>query len=308
MDQILEMQTFLAVADAGGFAAAADKLNISASVVSRRIKDLETRLGAQLIRRTTRQMNLTDTGQQFYSRAAYILTALEEAENEAGSRQTALTGTLKIAAPQTFGVRHLPNVLAGFMTAHPDLIVELDMSDRKVNLLDEGYDIAIRIGQLKDSSLKSRKLCDIKHVVAASADYWDEHGLPAIPQDLSGLPALIYSNSDRAADWPWRDAKGHSDRVRVTPVLSADNGEVLRDIAIKSLGVLCEPCFILHEAIESGALIPALTQYEWYQMGLYLVWPDQAFVPAKTRALIDHLVERFKGTPYWQTCLQKTSA
>lgn len=304
MDRIEELITFRAVIDAGSFSGAADKLDMAASVVSRRISNLEHRLGAQLLNRTTRRMSVTDAGQRFYVRAGAVLNALEEAENEAADNRKSLQGLLRIAAPVTFGVKHLSPIISDFMHTHPDILIDLDLSDRRVDLVDEGFDLAVRIGKLKDSSHKARKLSDIKQVVCASPDFWAANGRPDHPDDLKSLPALTYTNTPTARDWPYIGPDGNSGYVRVNPRVSADNGDIIKDLGIAGHGVLCEPCFILHDAIESGQLVPALQTYTWYDMSLYLLWPEQAFVPARTRAFIDFTADRLGSNPYWQHCLR----
>jgi len=305
MSDLEEIRSFVQLVDAGTATRAAEIRGTAVSAISRRLKDLETRLGVQLLQRTTRKMNLTEEGRLFYDRAVRILSDLAEAEAEVSRQSAVLKGKLKIAAPLSFGVAHLSPALSAFMQAHPDIEVKLDMSDRQVDLLEEGFDLAIRIGDLKDSTLMARKIAPICHVVCAAPAFFEAHGIPQHPEDLSGLPGLCYGNFPNPSAWSYRGPDGETGTVMVHPRLESTNGDSIREAAIAGLGVLCEPTFILNEAITAGALQPVLLDYRWHNMALYAVYPATRHVPQRVRALIDFLVDRFGETPYWDCCIER---
>lgn len=302
------MRSFVHLVDAGSATKAARARGLAVSAISRRIKDLETRLGVQLVHRTTRTMGLTDEGRVFYDRCVKILADLAEAEAEVTQRSDGLRGILKIATPLSFGIAHLSPALSAFMHTHPDLVIHLDMNDRPVDLVAEGFDLAVRIGELKDSTLTARKIANFRHVVCAAPSFFKAHGYPSHPRDLEGLPGLCYGNLPNPPVWSYRGPSGETGTVRVRTRLESTNGDALREAAIAGLGVLCEPCFIVHGGIESGALEPVLIEYQWYEMGIYAVYPAQRHLPTRVRVLIDYLAGRFGDTPYWETCLHRSPA
>ena len=299
MNRLAEIETFVEIARAGSISAAASRLNVAKSAASRRLSDLEARLGVQLFNRTTRRISLTDAGAIFLRRASAILDDLAEAEAEAGASQTELVGKLKVAAPLSFGLAHLQPVISRFAAAHPQLDIEIDFSDRRTDLVDEGFDAAVRIGTLADSSLIARKLCPIRHTVAASPDFWAEYGAPQHPRDLEDLPCVRYSNLVRPETIPYWGPKGESGSVAASIRMLANNGEFLTQMAIDGCGFLVEPSFFLFEHVRAGRLQLALCDYAWSNMSLYVVYPPTRRVSARVRAFIDVLVERFGDNPYW---------
>lgn len=308
MSELEEMRSFVQLVDAGSATRAAELRGVATSAISRRMKDLETRLGVQLLKRTTRTMSLTDEGRLFYDRCVRLLAELAEAEAEVTQQNTHLTGRLKVAAPLSFGVMHFAPAIAEFMTLHPDVNVELDLSDRRVDLVEEGFDLAIRIGELADSSLMGRKVASCRHVVCASPDFFSRQGLPVEPRDLQGMPGLCYANLPNPAQWHYRGSNGEEGSVKVDTRLLSTNGDALKEAAIAGLGVLCEPSFIVHRAIDEGKLYPVLIDYRWYNMGIYAVYPSTRHLSARVRTLIDFLIKRFGEMPYWETCLDRSLA
>ncbi len=304
MDRFEDLRAFVQTVESGNLTRAAETLQVATSAVSRRIKDLEGRLGTQLLQRTTRQMRLTAAGETFHARAIAILQALEEAETEAGCQSRTLTGPLRIAAPLSFGQSHLGPVLADFAAAHPGLELDVDFSDRLVDLVAEGHDLAVRIGNLRDSSLIARKLLDVRTVVAAAPAFWDRHGMPTRPEDLGELPALCYTGSERVDSWRYTAPDGSSGAVPMKVSMRSTYGDFLRDAAIAGLGVVMQPSFILHEAVSAGLLVPALTDFGWPSVTIHVVYPQTRHLSARARAFIDLLRARLGSRPDWEGFLE----
>lgn len=296
MDRFEDLRCFVQVVDLGSVTRAADALSIAPSAVSRRIKELEARLGAQLLTRTTRRMSLTEAGQGFHARAQAILRDLAEAEAEAGDAHGALTGLLRVAAPLTFGTRHLSGIIADFAADHPGVDIDIDLSDRLVDLVGEGFDLGIRIGTLRESSLVARKLVDIGVAVIAAPRFLAQHGMPRQPDDLRALPALCYVGSERADIWRYRGADGSPGAVQVKPRMRSGNGEVLRDAAIAGLGVALQPWFIVDQAVARGDLQVILAHVDWPPSAAYAVYPATRHLSAKARAFIDFVRRRLADT------------
>jgi DNA-binding transcriptional LysR family regulator len=299
MDKFEDLQAFVAVVEAGSFTAAAERLGAAKSAVSRRVSGLEERLGVQLLRRTTRTLNLTDTGQSFYEHGARILADLEEAESAAQQEHGELRGVLRVALPLSFGVRHMCKPIAAFSKRHPKIRFDLDLNDRRIDLIEEGIDLAVRIGHLRDSSLIARKLFDVRMVVCASHHYLAAHGTPETPHDLGEHDCLVYSNLADPDTWRWEDSDGRRHAVELSPVMRASSGDFLTNSAAHGLGIVIQPTFIAAEAIRRGNLVPILTAFEWPVTPAYAVYPPTRHLSYRVRAFIDFLVERFAGTPTW---------
>jgi len=300
MSKYEEIETFVRVVEAGSITAAAKQLRIAKSAVSRRLKDLETRLATQLMTRTTRKLTLTETGETLYNRFVVLLADWQETESAVSDAQAALAGKIRIAAPLSFGVAHLGPAIVDFMHEHPLIEFDIDFSDRKVDLISEGMDLAIRIGDLPDSSLIARKIASISLVAAASPKYLEEHGTPKTAEDLRAFKELRYGYRSIAA-WPYKDPDGIEGQIEMTPRLRATNGEFLRDAAIAGEGVLIEPRFIIYENLRDGSLVELLSDYQWPELTAYAVYPPTRHLSVRVRAFVNFLVERFKGTPYWES-------
>jgi DNA-binding transcriptional LysR family regulator len=299
MDRFEDLHTFTAVVETGSFTAAASRLEADKSAVSRRVSALEARLGAQLLRRTTRTLNLTDTGHAFYERAIRILADLEEAESAVALQHGELKGRLRVALPLSFGLLHMCPPIDAFNQRHPGVRFDLDFSDRRVDLLQEGIDIAVRIGELRDSTLIARRLFTARTVVCASPAYLAAHGTPQSPHDLSEHDCLVYSNLNDPEHWTWIDDRQEKQRVRVRIRMSANNGDFLSDAAADGLGIVMQPTFIAHRRIRDGALVPILTDMEWPGSPAWAVYPPTRHLSQRVREFIDFLVDHFAGTPYW---------
>jgi len=299
MDRFEDMQTFVAVVEAGSFTGAADRLDTAKSAVSRRVSSLEERLGVQLLRRTTRQLNLTDSGRSFYEHSARILADLEEAESAVAQEHGELRGTLRIALPLSFGLRHMGKPIAEFSRLHPRVEFDLDLNDRRVDLVEEGADLALRIGNLSDSSLIARRLFEARTVVCGSKAYFDKHGVPKTPEELRDHHCLVYSNLQDPGKWVCRDAAGDTHKVTVKTTMSATSGDFLSEAAIEGLGIVMQPTFIAGEAISRGELVPILTDYQWPVTPAWAAYPPTRHLSFRVRQFIDFLAEYFAGTPYW---------
>jgi len=308
MDKFEDLQAFVAVVETGTFTAAADRLDAAKSAISRRVSALEERLGVQLLRRTTRVLNLTDTGQSFYEHSARILADLDEAEAAVQQEHGELRGTLRVALPLSFGVRHMCKPIAAFSKRHPNLKFDLDLNDRRIDLVEEGIDVAVRIAHLQDSSLIARKLFESTTVMAASPHYLKTHGSPETPAELRDHDCLVYSNLPDPSRWSWTDEKGKKQVVTVGTVMSASSGDFLTNAAAHGLGIVIQPTFLASEAIRRGNLVPILTDVEWPKSPGYAVYPPTRHLSYRVRAFIDFLVERFAGTPQWDRDCEELSA
>lgn len=299
MDRFETLRAFIAVAETGSFTAAADRLDLAKSAVSRRVAALEERLGAQLIRRTTRRLSLTDSGAAFYDRGVRLIADLEEAESAVAQEHGELRGQLRVALPLSFGLRHMSAPIAEFSKRHPRVDFDLDLNDRRVDLIEEGMDVAVRIGRLRDSTLIARKLFDARTVVAASPAYLEEHGTPARPEELERHHCLVYSNLPDPDRWGYVDTGGVRRYATVGVKMRASSGDLICRAAAAGLGVVLQPTFIAHEAIDAGALVPILTDYGWPVTPGYAVYPPTRHLSFRVREFIDYLVDRFSGTPAW---------
>ena len=299
MKKFEDIQAFIAVVDAGSFTVAAEKLNSGKSAVSRRVSALEERLGVQLLRRTTRVLNLTDTGRSFYEHGVRILADLEEAEAAVQQEHGELRGTLRVALPLSFGVRHMGGPIATFSKLHPKVEFDLDLNDRRVDLIEDNIDIALRIGQLTDSSLIARRLFDVRAVVCASPHYLHEHGVPATPEDLRDHRCLVYGNLAEPNKWGYEDGDGKRRTVTVNTSMVASSGDFLGSAAAHGMGVIIQPTFIASDAIRRGNLVPVLTDYKWPITQAHAVYPPTRHLSFRVRAFIDFLAEKFAGTPQW---------
>jgi DNA-binding transcriptional LysR family regulator len=308
MDKFEDIQAFIAVVDTGSFTAAAQKLGSAKSAVSRRISALEERLGVQLLRRTTRVLNLTETGQSFYNHGTRILADLAEAEAAVQQEHGELRGTLRFALPLSFGVRHMCGPIATFGKKHPRVRFELDLNDRRVDLIEDNFDVALRIGRLSDSSLIARRLFDVRAVVCASPHYLSVHGKPQTPDDLKDHQCLSYSNLIDPDKWEYEDQNGNSNTVKVKSILSASSGDFLCNAAAHGMGLVIQPTFIAAAAIRSSNLVPVLTNYSWPIAPAYAVYPPTRHLSYRVREFIDFLAEKFAGTPQWDRDCETLSA
>ena len=299
MDKFQEMQAFSAVVEAGSFVRASDSLAMSKAAVSRQVADLETRLGVRLLHRTTRKLSLTQEGEVFYARCRELLGGLEEAEAEVTAGSGQAVGTLKVSAPVSFGLLHLASLWAGFMVAHPDVSLDVTLSDRIVDLVEEGFDVAVRIARLPSSSLVSRQLSSTRMVLCATPEYLKVHGSPGQVSELAGHQVLAYTLLSMGESWEFDGPQGKVS-VKVTPRMRSNSGDTCRAVALGNQGLILQPAFLVAEDLRSGRLVEVLPEYRSLELGIYALYPTRKHVLPKVRLLIDYLVESFK-TQRWPT-------
>ncbi|MDX1540216.1 MAG: LysR family transcriptional regulator [Geminicoccaceae bacterium] len=294
MDKLASMAVFAKVVEAESFTGAASQLGLSKSAVSKAVSALEDRLGARLLNRTTRRLALTEVGRAFYERCARIVSEAEEAELAVTHLQDSPRGTLRVNAPVSFGVLHLGPALAAFMERYPELNVDIEFTDRYVDLIEEGVDVAVRIaGELQDSSLIARKLTANTMVVAASRGYWDRFGRPARPADLSHHRCITYTYNRNPREWPFVDGDGRRITVRVGGTLQTNNGDISLCAALAGLGVVRLPRFICGPKLASGELEAVLEHAAPPPSSIYALYPHNRHLSVKVRVFVDFLRQRF---------------
>ncbi|MBF0266106.1 MAG: LysR family transcriptional regulator [Gammaproteobacteria bacterium] len=306
MDRFENMNTFIRVVEAGSISGAADRLSIAKSAVSRRLKELEGHLGVELFHRTTRKMNLTDTGRAFYHQSVRIIEDTLEAELSTSQAHGTLKGSLKIALPSSFGLMHMGPAINEFLQSNPLIEFDLDFNDREVDLMQEGFDLAIRIAKLPDSSLIARRLAPIKTIICASPDYLKQKGLPKHPAELVNHQCLVYNLISDYEYWSFADSDGKDIKTKIHPYLKASTGEFLKEASVTGLGIIQVPTFIIYKEIENGTLIPILQNFEIETINAYAIYPQTRHLSQRVRAFVDFLINRFKGTPYWDSYLKQT--
>jgi len=299
MDTIDGMRTFVTVVSEGSFSAAAERLDMSPQLVSKYVGQLETRLGARLLNRSTRRLSITEAGQAYFDRCQYVLAEIDEMENAVGDATVAARGTLRINAPMTFGTLHLSKAIAEYQRSQPEVNVELTLDDRVVDIVSEGYDIAIRVGRLQESSLVARKLAPVRLVVCGSPDYFAERGIPQAPEDLDAHNCLRYTISSDQNRWRFRDGEKMHD-VRANGSFSANNGDALRLAALAGVGLIIQPTFIVSEDIRNGRLQIVLEDYEVEPMGVYAIYAHRQYLSGKVRTFVEFLAGYFGSPPYWE--------
>jgi DNA-binding transcriptional LysR family regulator len=299
MDRFTCISVFVAAVDEGSLAAAARRFGLSAAMAGKYVSALETSLNARLLQRTTRRLSLTDAGHAYYTRCKQILEAFDEANREASDSQSIARGVLRVAAPVTFGAMHLGDVVARYMDAHPHVNVEVLLSDRYVDLLDIGADLAIRIGRLPDSGLVARRIAPCRMTLCASPEYLKKHGTPRTPDDLQRAQRLAFSEAVSAGDWTLIDKKGRTFDINGPCRMSANNMQMLLAAALAGAGVAYGPTFVFGEHIARGELVPLLPAYRATELTIQAVYPSARHVPLKVRRFIDHLIESFGDEPPW---------
>lgn len=302
-DQLAAMAVFARVVEAGSFSGAGRQLGLSKSAVSKAVARLEDHLGTRLINRTTRKLSLTETGRAFYEGCRRMLNEAEAAERAVTHLTDAPRGVLRVNAPMSFGIRHLSPGLGTFMAAYPELEVDLTLEDRRVDLVEEGYDLAIRIGVMPDSSLVARRLGPNPRVICAAPDYLERRGVPRSPEALASHDCLLYHYQSSGDSWrlrPRPGAAGAETSVRVKGRLKVNNGDSLREAALAGLGIAHLPAFIVHEDLAAGRLVALLQDYDDVaDGGVFAVYPASRNLSPKVRVFIDFLADRFARRPYW---------
>lgn len=298
LDNLTGLVVFAKVVEEGGFSKAANSLGISKSSVSKQVSALEDHLGTRLLNRTTRRFSLTETGTLLYERCQRIVAEVDAAEREAGSLQSNPSGRLRISTGVSFGRLHLSKVLPDFLFEYPELSMELVLNDRRVDLVEEGYDVALRIGRLEDSTLIARKLCPARQVTVASPDYLKKRGEPKHPGALPGHEHLAYSYLNEGLAWDFR-VDGRAQQYRIAPRLVTNNGDAILTMAEQGGGIAQIPTFIAGDSIRAGRLKPILRDFAAAPIGVYALYPNARNLPLKVRVFIDFLRKRFRDNPGW---------
>lgn len=298
MDQLSGIAVFARVAERGSFTAAASDLGLSKSAVSKQVARLEERLGARLLQRTTRRLHLTEVGQAYFERAKRIVADAQEAELAVTRLHAEPRGVLKVNAPMSFGINHLATALPDYMNLYPEVEVDLSLNDRQVDLIEDGFDMGIRIARLADSSLIARRLAPCRLAVTATPAYWDRHGRPAHPADLVDHTCMIYDYRANPNEWIFQD-KGTPLPVKVHGRLRSNNGEILLAAALAGQGVVLQPTFICGPALCDGRLEEVFGDFVLQEISVNAIWPGTRHLSAKVRTFVDFLTDRFGPQPYW---------
>ncbi|WP_298294900.1 LysR family transcriptional regulator [uncultured Litoreibacter sp.] len=301
MDRLTEMEAFATVVDQGGFTDAARKMGISKSAVSKHVSSLESRLGARLLNRTTRRVSPTEIGLAYYDRARRVLNDAGEADALVSSMQSAPSGLLRISVATDFGVNHMSPILGDFLADFPDITVNMVLNNRYVELISEGFDLAIRIGEMEDSSLRARKLTQTTKRLIAAPSYFEQYGRPEKIDDLNEHKLLHYSNQSAGNVWKLTAPSGEKRQVRTQGWLTVNDGQSLLNACVSGLGIAYLPSFLYADALADGLVEEAMPGLPTEDQGIYAVYPPGRYTQPKVRTFIDFLVEAFKekGPETW---------
>lgn len=295
MDLFASMKMYVAVVDGGSFSAAAEQLGISRAMASKQIFQLEEHLGTRLLNRTTRKLSMTETGRVFYERSVQIMGDVDEAEQVAGQMTRRPQGVLRVTIPLSYGQHRLAGILGDYAQAYPQVQLDISLSDRKLDLIEDGLDVAIRIGAMAQSDLIARKIGSERSVVCASPAYLARHGAPCTPAELSHHACLGYTLSGSAAQWQLEGPAGPVS-VSVSGPIKADNGDILRLAALQGAGILFQPHFIVGDDIAAGKLVRVLPQWQSAELGVHAVYPSRKHLSAKVRTFVDFVAAALKAS------------
>jgi DNA-binding transcriptional LysR family regulator len=303
MDRFDNMRVFAKVVESGSFTGAAARLGISASMVSQHVKELEERLGVRLLNRTTRKVSLTETGRAYYERCTRLLADLEETEEAVSDMHAAPRGELRVNATPSFGILQLAPAIADFTERFPAISVELMLSERIVDLIDEGFDVAVWVGLLPDSSLIARQLAPCRMVVCGAPSYFEKHGIPRTPADLTAHNCLTVSGNVLAYYRAWHLTAADGTVLNISPIgsLRTNSGAVLKVAALAGHGLVCLPTYLVGDALQSGRLVTVLDDYTAPPLTLRALYPHNRHLSAKVRAFVDFLAARFGREPPWDS-------
>jgi len=299
VDKFVALTVFARVVEQGSFARAADKLGLSNSAVSRHVSELEAHLSTRLLHRTTRRLSLTESGKAFHERCVQLLADLAEAEEAVSATVLVPRGTLRLTASIAFGVRHLAPAIAAFSALHREIAFDVELSDRAVDIVDEGLDLAVRIGSIGSQALIARRLATTQLVLCAAPAYLARHGHPRVPADLAAHRCLTYAYLTGGNVWRFRDRAGGEHDVRVGGGAHANSGQFLASLAVAGQGIALEPDFIVAPEIRAGALVTVLPEFVPPASEIVVAYPSRRHLSAKVRVFVDFLVQRFAGTPEW---------
>jgi DNA-binding transcriptional LysR family regulator len=297
LDRFTGMAVFVKVVESASFAAAARHFGMSPAMVSKHVQSMEERLGVRLLNRTTRRVSPTEVGQNYYEHCQRILAEMENADRAAGDLQTVPRGLLRVTAPVSFSLRHIGPAIAEYLAAYPNVSIELSLDDPYVDLVEERFDLAIRVGRLADSSLTARKLCSVTMMLCAAPAYLQANGTPQTPDDLTKHNCLVYTYTTPQSAWRFFDRDGEEHVVRISGRFLANNGDALRAMALRGVGIILAPDFIVEEDVEAGHLIRLLPDYTTQETPVHAVYPHGRLMSAKTRTFIDFLAKRSDHAP-----------
>lgn len=299
MDHLAAIRAFAQVVESGSFAKAAERLSLSTTAISRHVGDLEAHLQARLLNRTTRKVSLTEGGRAYYERVVQLLADLEEAEQEASRAAVVPRGVIKLTTAVNFGVRHVAPAIAAFLAKHKEVRFDISLSDRIVDLVEEGFDLGIRIGSVGPHNVVARKLGETRVVPCASPDYLKQHGTPQVPEDLARHNCFTYEYVTPRNVWTFRDADGRERPVRVGGNLHSNNGDILAEAAARGAGIVFEPAFIVGPEVRAGRLVPLLQDFAPAPLPIYAVYSSRKHLSVKVRLFVDFLLEHFAGAEDW---------
>ncbi len=299
MDDLNDIAVFVAVVDAGSFTRAAERLNLSRPVVSKYVSRLEEHLGVRLLNRTTRRLSLTEAGRIFHARSRRGLDDIAEAQAEISRLQAHPRGVLRINVPMSFGILHIAPLLPAFMQQYPDITIEMDLNDRKLDVIDEGFDVSVRIGELPDSSLIARRLAPCHHVIVAAPAYLEARGTPRKPEELRAHDLLSYSLQQSAQNWHFTSPAGQPIQVPADVRLQVNNSLALREALLGGLGIARTPTFLVGDDLRKGRLTRLLGDHQALEVSIFVVYPQRRHLSPKVRAFAEFLAHRIQDPPYW---------
>lgn len=299
VDLLTSMRVFTSVVEAGSFAAAADKLALSRAMVTRHVAQLEAHLGARLLHRTTRRLSLTEAGAEYQRRVEQILAMVQEAADVAGEHARVPSGTVRVATSVAFAHAHLRPAIAGFLERYPGIQLELALSERRADLVEEGIDVAVRVAMSIEPGLVARRLARVRTLLCAAPSYLERHGTPRTPGDLLAHNCMLYAHKDWRSEWHFRRGT-ELQSICIRSNLRANGGSVQVGLAVDGLGLVLEPEFLVCDALASGALVRVLPQWQTPELSLFAAYPERRHLPLKVRCFIDGLAEAFSPTPPWE--------
>jgi DNA-binding transcriptional LysR family regulator len=299
MDRFACISVFVAAVDEGSLAAAGRRAGLSASMAGKYLSQLEADLNVRLMQRSTRSLSLTDAGRAYYLRCKHILEEFDDANREASDAQRLASGTLRVAAPVTFGAMHMQDVVTRYLATHPQVDIDISLDDRYVDLQNDGIDVAIRIGRLPDSQLIARRLAPCRMVLCAAPSFIAREGAPKAPQDLRNAPRLAFSEAVSAGEWTLMDKRGRQHAIDGPLRLRANNMQMLTAATLAGMGIAYGPTFVFGEHLKTGKLIELLRGFKAPELAIHAVYSSARYVPLKVRQFIDYLASAFGDEPEW---------
>lgn len=299
MGQLEDIQVFMRVVEAGGISRAAEQLNIAKSAVSRRLSELENRLQTKLIQRTTRRFHLTEKGKEYYQKAQEVMASFEELDNTVLDSQDTFEGRLTISIPLSFGILHMHKAIDAFIEKFPNIKLSVDLSDQEVNMVEQGIDVAFRIGDLDDSSLQARRIFDVELKMLAAPEYLAQFAILNTPADCKAIKFLKYS-ADSFSNYRLINPQGETELVPIKGDIQSNNGDFLLQLALAGHGVVVLPTFICWQALKEKALVQVLPNYRFETLSAYAVYPQNRYLSRNARAFIDFLIEFYQEGKEWE--------